>query len=440
MGPVTRNGKLPEVVHSEFTELKGDDLPFKYPAMHRFPRLAFLLTALAAAPLSPAADWPQWRGPQRDGTAPGFKAPAAWSADSLAKKWSVPVGEGHSSPVVVGDRVYQFAREADNEIMRCLALADGKVLWQESYAAPYEMNPAARGHGKGPKSTPAVANGRVFALGINGHFSAWDAKTGAVLWRHDFAKDFKSTSPAFGTAASPIVDGNNVVLHVGTDDNGALTAFDAATGKVTWRWTDDGPAYASPVIATIGGIRQLITQTHKHCVALSPTDGKLLWKIPFTTPYDQNSVTPVVVRDTVIFGGVQKPTFAVKVAGTEAKQLWETREITVYMSTPIVHGTTLYGMSDKQRGSLFALNATDGSVLWKGEGRLGENASLTDIGSAVLVLSTTGDLTVHEKTGTSLKELAKIKVADTPVWAHLAAANDHLLIKDKTSLTLYRVQ
>ena len=407
--------------------------------MKKCSALLTVLFILSALPLTAAGDWNQWRGPNRDGLAVGFKSPAKWSANSLAKKWTVTVGEGHSSPVVVGDRVYVFARERDKEVMRCLSSADGKEVWQEAYSAPYEMNHAARNHGKGPKATPAVVNGRVFTLGINGHVSAYDAKTGAVLWRKDFAGDFKATAPVFGTSASPIVDGNNVIVHVGGDDSGALTAFDVATGKVNWKWDGDGPAYTSPVIATLGGVRQLITQSQKHCVAVSPTDGKLLWKVPFTTPYDQNSVTPIVVGDLVIFGGVQKPTFALKVKGADAAPAWETREITIYMSTPVVSGTTLYGMSDKQRGSLFAMNTVDGAVLWKGDGRLGENASLTDIGFAILVVTDRGEMTVQEKKGSELKELAKYKVADSPVWASPAVAGDQILIKDTTTVMLYKV-
>lgn len=407
------------------------------PVVVRFLGLPSLFAAAAVSVA--AADWNQWRGPNRDGIAPGFKSPPTWTANSLAKKWMVTVGEGHSSPVVSGDRVYLFARENDREIMRCLALEDGREIWKEGYAAPYEMNPAARGHGKGPKATPVIAGGRVFALGINGHLSGWDAKSGAVLWRKDFAREFKSTSPAFGASASPIVDGNNVIIHVGGKDGGALTAFDAVSGKVNWKWDGDGPGYSTPVIATLGGVRQVITQSQNHCVAVSPADGKLLWKIPFSTPYEQNSVTPVVAGDLVIFGGVQKPTFAVKVKGAEATPAWEVREITMYMSTPVLNGTTLYGMSDKQRGSLFAMKATDGSVLWKGEGRLGENASLTDVGPAIMVVSTTGELSVHQKADTGLKELAKIKVADSPVWASPAVTTDRILIKDKTALTCFQV-
>jgi outer membrane protein assembly factor BamB len=260
-----------------------------------------------------------------------------------------------------------------------------------------------------------------------------------MLWRKSFAREFKATAPVFGAATSPIVDGNNVIVHVGGDDSGALTAFDAASGKVNWKWDGDGPAYTSPVIATLGGVRQLIAQSQKHCLAVSPADGRLLWKYPFTTPYDQNSVTPVVAGELVIFGGVQKPTFALKVTGTDATLAWQTREITMYMSSPVLNGTTLYGMSDKQRGSLFMINTTDGTVQWKDEGRLGENASITDVGPALLVLADSGELTVHQKTENGLKELVRYKVADSPVWAAPAVVGNRILIKDKTTLALFTI-
>ena len=127
-----------------------------------------------------------------------------------------------------------FSREGDREILRCLTLEDGKEVWRESYAAPYEMSFAARKHGKGPKSTPTLAGGRIFALGIAGHLSAWDAASGRVLWRKDFSGQFKTTSPEFGTAASPLVEGDTVIVHVGGKDSGALAAFDAATGAIRW--------------------------------------------------------------------------------------------------------------------------------------------------------------------------------------------------------------
>lgn len=402
-----------------------------------FLRLA--TASLLSATLATATDWNQWRGPNRDGVATGFTAPAAWTADSLVKKWSVTVGEGHASPVVVGERVYVFSREGEKETLRCLALADGKLLWRAAYDAPYEMNPAARGHGMGPKATPAVVEGRVFTLGISGQLAAFDANTGAVLWRKSFTESYKSTAPVFGAATSPLVDGKNVIVHVGGEDGGALTAFDTATGKVNWQWTGDGPAYTSPIIATLGGVRQLITQSQKRCIGVSPVDGKVLWEIPFTTPYDQNIVTPIVSGDVVIFGGIRKPMTAVKVTGNSATTVWEAREITMYMSSPVVDGAKIYGMSDKFRGTLFTLDAANGTVLWKSDGTLGSNASVTDVGPALLVLNDAGELTVQQKAGNALKELIKYKVADSPVWASPAVVGNQLLIKDQQTVALHLV-
>lgn len=405
--------------------------------MNAFRRPTLALLSLITAAGVAADDWPQWRGPERDGVAGSFQAPAVWKPDTLTKKWSITVGEGHASPVIAGDRVFLFSREGERETMRCLALADGKELWKESHEVPYSPSFAARKHGKGPKATPTVAGGRVFGLGIAGHVSAWDANSGRVLWRKDFSGNFKQASPEFGAAASPIVDGDTMIVHVGGKDGGALTAFDVATGAERWKWTGDGPGYTSPVIATFGGVRQLVTQTQRRCVALSPADGKLLWEMPFTTPYEQNSVTPLVMGDLVIFGGVGKPTFAVKVNGKSASTVWEAREITLYMSTPVLAGSRLYGMSDKSRGSLFSLDTASGRLLWKSEGRLGENASVTRLGERLLVLSTTGDMTIHEPAGETLREIAKYKVAETPVWASPALAGSRILIKDLDTLVAW---
>lgn len=393
-----------------------------------------LALPLGAAP----KDWNQWRGPNRDGIAAGFKAPATWSSGALVKGWSVTVGEGHSSPVVAGERVYVFARENGREVMRCLALADGAEIWRDAYEAPYTMNLAAWAHGKGPKATPVVADGRVFALGIDGHVSAYDAARGTVLWRTNFAGEYKATSPSFGAAASPLVDGSSLIVPVGGKHGGALVALDGGSGQVRWKWTGDGPAYASPVLATIGGVRQIITQMQKHCVAVAADDGRELWRLPFKTSYEQNSVTPVVAGELVIFGGVSKPTFAVRATTAGPEIVWENKTFVMYMSTPVLSGTTLYGMATRQRGSLFALDVNTGQELWRGPGRLGENASLTDIGSVLLVLNDEGELTVQEKRERGLKTVATYKVADTPVWASPAPAGGGLLVKDKTTLMLYR--
>ena len=405
--------------------------------------LWLLLSTLLGCGVSvQAADWNQWRGQKRDGHVEGLAAPAKWPS-KLAQKWRKEVGIGHASPLIVGEKVFVFSREGENEVIRCLALANGQQVWENHYPAPYEMNPAAQGHGKGPKSTPVYADGRVYTLGISGVLSCLDASSGKVQWRLAFDKQYPKTSPLFGAAMSPIVDNGLLIAHVGGNDKGAMTAFDAKTGRVRWRWTGDGPGYSSPILLTISGVRQLVTQTQQFCVGIAVESGKLLWSVPFTTPYSQNSVTPVAAGDLIVFGGTQQPTFALRVqkngAGWKAERVWETREATLYMSTPVASRQRLVGMSERRSGQLFVLDAQTGKMLWTGEGRFGDNAAVLDAGSVLLALATDGALSVYKQNGTALTRLARYQLSDSPTWASPGLSGNRLLIKDQTSLTLWEI-
>lgn len=231
-----------------------------------------LVLAVLKAPLPPP-DWPQWRGPWRNGEAMALAKRAEWP-QALKAAWKVEVGAGHSAPVVSGGRVYQFSRQGEQETLQALDLATGARVWSQSYPAPYRMNPAASSHGPGPKATPAVADGRVFTFGIAGVLSAFDAASGRVLWRRDFGQEYGATSPLFGSAQSPLVDGARVIVHVGGPGSGALTAFDAATGATAWSWKGDGPAYASPVTAQIGGLRQVDVGAPRGAARGHPGEGR----------------------------------------------------------------------------------------------------------------------------------------------------------------------
>lgn len=391
--------------------------------------------ALLSAPVwtqVASSEWSQWRGPQRDGTTT-MALPAKWPA-TLTKRWEIVVGAGHSSPVVTGDRVVIHTRTGDREVIRAVALSSGKEMWRDEYAAPYIVNPAARAHGPGPKSTPTIAGGRVFAFGISGILSALDFKTGKVLWR----TQPPPAPPEFGTAMSPLVLGTMVIAHTGGQKGGALTAFDAATGKPRWQWTGDGPAYVSPVAATIGGVRHVITQTQKSIVSVNAADGTLLWQAPFTTPYEQNSVTPVVSGDLVIYSGLDHGISAVRLArkGSQwvATPAWKSDQASMYMSSPVVSKTTLYGLSHRNRGQFFAIDLATGKTLWTTPGREGENASLIAAGNVLLLSTTNAELIVARPDPTKFEELRRYKVADSPVWAHPALAPGSLLIKDVDKL------
>jgi outer membrane protein assembly factor BamB len=402
------------------------------------PRTLVPLAVLAGALASPtgAADWPQWRGPARDGRALLGDRPTY--PEALTPAWRVAVGEGHASPLVVGDRVYVFARESEEEAVQCLDLATGRRLWRQAYLAPYTMNPAATSHGKGPKSTPAVAGGRVFTFGISGILSAFDAATGRPAWRKDLGRQYGETSPLYGAAQSPVVDGDRVIVHVGGPGRSALTAFDAATGAVRWAWTGDGPAYASPVVATLAGTRQVVTFTESLLVGVSADRGELLWKLPFTTPWVQNSVTPIVDGDTVVYSGLDHPVRAARVVRKGAtwttEPRWESADVSAYMSTPVLEGGRIYGLSQRKRGQLFCLDAATGRVVWLSDGRQGENAALVAGGGQVFALTTDAELLVIPQREDAFAAARRWRVAESATWAHPVVTREGVLVKDRTHL------
>ena len=305
-----------------------------------------LLLGLGISVPAVASDWDQWRGPNRDGQIVGYKSPKIWPK-TLVRSWKVEVGEGHSSPLLIGHSVFTFTRQGDDEVARCLDLKDGRQIWRDSYPAPFDIYPGATGHGKGPKGTAVYRDGRLFTLGIGGVLSGLDARTGKVLWRHDFLGAHKRASPIVGTAMSPIVEHGMVIAHVGTGGDGELTAFDVKSGEVRWRWSGDGPAYASPITITREGVRQIVTQTEKMCVGIEAKSGNLLWSLPFKSLMSQNAVTPAIAGDLIIFAGLGQATFACRIGKLDglwkAEKVWESRDEMMYMSTPVVSGGKIYG-------------------------------------------------------------------------------------------------
>lgn len=404
-------------------------------------RRLFALLALTILPIVGAAqDWNQWRGPARTGAAATFTPPAAWP-DRPKQIWKVHVGLGHSSPVVAGGRVYLFSRAGEQEVISARDLASGRELWRQAYDAPYSMNPAATSHGKGPKSTPVVDRGRVFTFGIGGTLSAWQAQDGKLLWRKDFRKDFPSTVPDFGVAMSPIVSGIVLVLHAGGANAGAVLALAAATGETTWAWKGDGPAYASPVVAALAGTPQVITQSQRSLVSLALADGRLLWRIPFTTDYDQNAITPIVFGDLVIYSGLNKAVTAVRPAQTagawQAPEVWRNADVPMYMSTAVEAGGYLYGLTHRSRGQFFCLDARTGKTMWTTKGREAENAAFVAADGVVMAMTTEGELVVLRANPSQFDLVRRYTIADSPVWAHPAPAGGGLVVKDEESLAYW---
>jgi len=369
------------------------------------------------------------------------------------------VGEGVATPALVGDKLYVFSRENGNEVTRCLDAATGKEVWQDKYEVQSVNGPAAQF--SGPRSSPAVADGKIVTLGVRGTLSALDAATGKVLWRHD---DFNGATPNFFTASSPMIVDGLCVAVLGGKDNGAIAGYDLTSGEQKWKWSGDGAAYASPALMTVDGTKLIVVLTEHNALALQAADGKQVWEAPFAAQGmgAYNASTPVVDGQTLFYGGSKRGMKAVKFekesGNLSAKDLWTNTSESVQFNTPVLDDGALYGLT--QDNSLFCIKAQDGQTAWtapivpdavptggggggggRGRGmRGGGFGSIVNAGPVLLALTPSSELVVFQSSDKAYNEVARLKVADTPTHAYPVAADNRIFIKDKDSVTLWTLE
>ena len=285
-----------------------------------------------------------------------------------------------------------------------------------------------------------MADGKVVTLGVRGVLSCLDAATGKPLWRKD---DFQGAAPQFFTASSPIVVDGLCIAQLGGRNNGAIVAYDLATGNEKWKWAGDGAAYASPVLLTVGGTKVIVAETDKNIVGLGVADGKPLWQAPFAAQgMSYNAATPIVDGQTLIYAGSGRGTKAVKIEkegdGLVAKELWSSPENSVQFNAPVLKSGLVFGLSN--RDTFFCLNAQNGQTAWSAPsgGRRGFG-SIVDAGPVLLALTPSSQLLVFEPSDKEFKQLASYKVADTEIYAHPVVAGNRVFIKDQESVTLWTI-
>ena len=303
------------------------------------------------------------------------------------------------------------------------------------------MNSAALLTERVPSRPPWYIRGAFILSELVVVFSCFDLQSGSLQWRHDSKGEFQPDLAPLWYSHVSDSRGNLVIAHVGGEDDGALRAFDSKTGEVIWSWIGDGPGYASPVLVELEDVRQLVTQSQEEIVGVALSDGHQLWQIPFSTPWQQNIVTPVVHGDLLIFSGLEKGTIAIRLERRgddwSTEEVWSRKDISMYMSSPVLIGDLLFGVSHYKKGQLFCLDPRSGEVLWKDEGRLGDYAALLLSEKLLFVLTTDGEFMVVEKTGEAFRKLTQYSVADSPTWAHPVILGSQLLVKDFSSLALW---
>ena len=398
--------------------------------------IAIVLSVSAQSP--PAREWTQWRGPNRDGIVPAAQVPADWPA-AFGSAWRVEVGEGYSSPVVAGTRVFVHSRKDPKELVTAIDLPSGKTVWQQVYDAPYQKNQYAVRMGKGPNATPLVAEARLFTLGATGILNAWDTASGKRLWEQNYTKEVDFSKLFCGTAASPVLAHGLVVVQVGSDVHGGrILALDPATGATKWQWRGPGPGYASPVIITVGATSQLVTMTNQSIVGLDARTGRELWTAPFLDEWHENIVTPTWTGRHLIVSGTRQGTQAYTLSETggawQAKQVWKVTDASMYMSTPVAGDGLIYGLSDKRKGHFVALDESTGAVKWATEGREGDFASVLLTPKHVLFLTNGADLVVARRGGTFAID-KKYDLGASETWSAPVIVGRDLVIRDAAGVS-----
>jgi outer membrane protein assembly factor BamB len=396
-------------------------------------------------------DYTQWRGQNRDGAASAFVPPRAWP-EQLTRRWKVDVGEGYATPLIVHRTVYVFTRRGgqstggpgagaeagageSREGMLALDAETGKERWHTSYPAPYTPSRPAAAHGAGPKATPLFHEGKLFTLGVSGIVAAFDAANGKLLWRTPAPAE----APFFSAASSPVGDRGVVIVHPG--NYGPLTAFDTNTGAVKWTAGGNG-FFASPIIVSFGGVRQVVSATQKSVIGVSVADGALLWEYPWTGG-GSGGPSPVLFDDTIIISALNMGVAAFKPVkrgdAWTADTVWETKDVWMYVSNPVTIGDTLFGLSHRSSGQFFALDARSGKTLWLGAPREAANTAIVKADDLLFLLNDDGELIVAKSSRTGFEPVKRYMVADSATWAQPAISGKRLFIRDASSLALWTV-
>jgi outer membrane protein assembly factor BamB len=394
--------------------------------MNRFAILLFV-------PFLIAADWPQHFGPNRDSHSPEAGLARTWPKEGPPQVWKYDVGVGWAGPVVAGERLIMFHRLENQEIVECLDMT-GKQKWKSNYRTKYSDD---FNFDDGPRSTPLIADKKVFTLGADGELRAWELETGKAIWDRNINTDYKVEKGYFGVATSPIIVGGHLLINVGVKGAGVV-AFDPATGKEVWKASNDGVSYSSPVAAKVGGEELAIFFTRAGLLAIEPTAGKVRYAHPWRPRLNAsvNAATPIVVGDRMyISTSYSTGAIVLEAKKGELKEVWSGDDsLSNHFNTPVYIQGYLYGIDGRQEAGarLRCVEWDTGKVRWTQE-KFG-CAGLIAVDGLLIATTENGDVVLIEPNAERYKELGRAKVLDSPVRAMPALAGGKLFVRDKTKL------
>ncbi len=403
--------------------------------------LAVLVTVVAPAL---ADDWPQWRGPTRDGQWRETGLLETLPPGQIKVLWRAEVGPGYSGPTVAAGRVYVTDKHEAGQIrerVHCFEAATGRRIWLHTYPCRYRVS-----YPLGPRASVTVNDGRAYALGTMGHFHCLDAATGKVLWKKDLAAAYRTRRILWGMAASPLVYGETVILNIGGAGKACIVALDRKTGREMWTAFDDAASYSAPVIITQAGRDVLVCWTKNWLVGLDTTTGKVHWQVRFDLAprWSMNITTPIVERGRIFVSSCFDGAMVVRLGETDltARKLWQrcgvayakTDALHCVNSTPILLDGHVYGFDS--RGQMRCLKVDSGDRVWEDLTVTPKNAKwgtahMVQNGRRVWMFNEQGEVIIATLSPVGLKQISRSKLLEPThkisgrkvLWAHPAFAD-----------------
>ena len=410
---------------------------------------------LLSATLASADDWPQWRGPRRDGVWRETGVVERFSAKQLDPVWRVPVGSGYCGPTVAHGRVYVADRQVDPkqiERVHCFDAATGKKVWSFEYDCPY----TDVSYDAGPRGSISVDDGRAFALGTMGNLYAFDAATGQVRWQHDLNEEYRIRMPVWGISASPVVEKDLLIVQIG-GDGACVVAFDKTDGREKWRALDDDASYAAPIVIDQAGRRVLVVYTGEAVVGLDPANGDVYWRYPFPAARMVIGIaTPVVHRDFLFLSNFFDGSLLLKLGQDEPtiEKVWhrvgasekKTDALQSLISTPYLKGDYIYGVDSY--GELRCLELLTGKRVWESAKAVPRarwsTIHIVENRDKVWMFNERGELIIAKLSPSGYEEIDRTKLIEPTLdqlrkrggvcWSHPAFANGHVFIRNDKEL------
>ena len=407
--------------------------------MARLLPIALVLATVALGAQSKALDWPQWRGPERNGISKETGLLKEWPRSGPPMAWSAAMlGAGYGSVAVAGDHVWVQGMRNRQSVVTSLNRADGKVTWVRIIGSAGEND-----RGSGPRGTPSVDGDRLYALTENGDLACLRVADGTVVWQRNILKDFGGQNIGWLISESPLVDGNLVIVTPGGRSNG-MVALDKMTGKTVWATKDlrDDAGYASPIVADVQGVRTVMTLTSEAAVGVRATDGKLMWRYTQVANGTANITTPVFSDNKVFFTsayGAGGALLGLRVVGEEvrAQEIYFTREMQNHHGGVVLVNGYLYGFNNS---ILTTLEFATGKMMWRD--RSVGKGSIAYADGNLYLLSEDNVVGLAEATPAGYREKGRFTIADQglPSWSHPVVSGGRLFIRNQGTLAAYDVR